>query len=235
MNILITGGSSGLGSSITQTLSRLHPSSKIYFTYNRSEEAARKIASSFSNAEPLHCDYSDVDSVHRLKEIIAKENIQVLVNNAIAAYTTNYFHKTAEESFLAGFQTNLLPVIGITQAFISHARKQKFGKIITILSAAIDNAPVGSSMYTAEKMYLYGLSKTWAKENISFNISANTVSPSFMKTTLHEGLDERVVEEMEKKHPLKKLLTTEEVAEVVQFLVTAPQHINGQNFRIGID
>ncbi|HWJ91875.1 MAG TPA: SDR family oxidoreductase, partial [Flavisolibacter sp.] len=70
---------------------------------------------------------------------------------------------------------------------------------------------------------------------IGFNITANTVSPSFMKTPLHDGLDERVVEEMEKKHPLKKLLTTEEVADVVQFLVTASQHINGQNFRIGLD
>jgi len=71
------------------------------------------------------------------------------------------------------------------------------------------------------------LTQVWATENIKFNITSNTVSPSFMFTNLTAGTDDRVIEQIVTNHPLKKLLTVEEVADTVLFLTTAPTHING--------
>ena len=98
----------------------------------------------------------------------------------------------------------------------------------TILSSGLINVPpTGMSSYIANKAYLEKLTKTWAAENSKFNITSNSISPSFMKTALTEDFDERVVEQMVLNHPNKKLITPKEVAETVQFLTNAGNHING--------
>lgn len=53
-----------------------------------------------------------------------------------------------------------------------------------------------------------------------------------MQTNLSEGVDERVVEQMESNHPLHRLLTPEEVADTVAYLVYASQQVNGVNIAI---
>ena len=53
-----------------------------------------------------------------------------------------------------------------------------------------------------------------------------------MATRLTSDTDERLVEEMVSRHPLKRLLTPAEVAEAVEFYVNAPAQINGTNLII---
>jgi NADP-dependent 3-hydroxy acid dehydrogenase YdfG len=53
-----------------------------------------------------------------------------------------------------------------------------------------------------------------------------------MLTNMAASVDERILEKMIETHPLKKLLTTEEVAETIQFMVNAPQQMNGVNIVI---
>ena len=76
------------------------------------------------------------------------------------------------------------------------------------------------------------LSKSWSYEYGKYNISSNCVSPDFMLTNLSETVDKRIVEQLKANHPLKKILTPEEVADVVAFLVGTSQHINGANIVI---
>ena len=74
--------------------------------------------------------------------------------------------------------------------------------------------------------------RSWALENAAFNITSNCISPGFMATALNKDTDERIVEDMIAKHPLKKLLTTGEVAAVVLFLMDASGQVNGNNIII---
>ncbi|MFZ0035366.1 MAG: SDR family oxidoreductase, partial [Sedimentisphaerales bacterium] len=121
----------------------------------------------------------------------------------------------------------------ITQEAIKLFRKKKFGKIINILTSfLINKPPTGLSEYVAKKAYLLSLSKSWAVENADFNISSNCISPSFMQTELTSSMDERIVEQLIKVHPLKRLLRPEEVAESVLFFINSPQHVNGVNLVI---
>ena len=229
MNILITGGASGLGEAITLKLAS-DSSNKVFFTYFKSLEKATEIETKFSNTRAVACDFEDEQSVTNLLTIFEKENIQVLVNNAFTGLSANYFHKTDANYFLNSFSKNILPVIKVTQQAILHFRKQKFGKIVTILSSYIINKPpLGMSEYVASKNYLLSLSKSWATENAKFNISANCISPSMMLTNLTSDTDERIVEEMQNAHPLKKLITPVEVAESINYLINSSQQINGTN------
>ena len=233
MNILITGGASGLGEAITRKLA-LNTEDNVFFTFSKSIHNAQKIEDIFPNTKGVLCDFHDQASVVGLLEFISSANLDILINNA---FTTNinprHFHKTDMSVFSENFQFNIIPTILITQKAILGFRRKKFGKIINILSSAIiDNPPVGWSEYTAEKAYLASLSKSWAVENSSFNISSNSISPSFMETSLTKNTDDRIKEGMIEMHPLKQLLSTEEAADAVVFLSRCSQQINGINLII---
>ena len=74
-------------------------------------------------------------------------------------------------------------------------KKKRKGKIITILTSFLLNSPpIGSSSYVANKAYLKSLTKSWANENIKFNVTSNTISPSFMQTNFTSDVDERIID-----------------------------------------
>lgn len=232
MKILITGGSKGLGYAIVQQLLK-NTDNHIYFTYYKSVKAADNIVEENNNVSAIFCNFNDDDSVKELTNQLEELDLDVLINNATVSFPKNHFHKLESNIFIDSFKINILNTIILTQAAIKVFRKKKQGKIISILSSAIMNRPpAGWSEYVANKTYLLSLSKSWATENIRFNISSNCISPSFMQTDYNNDVDERVVEDIIKNSPLKRLLTVEEVASAVEFLVTCSLHINGVNINM---
>ena len=232
MNILITGGASGLGGAITRKLAT-EPANYVYYTYNKSFDKAEIIQNTFSNAKCIKCDFTDPAEVDNLIDQMRNWDLQVLINNAISGLTVNHFHKIEPSVFQDSFINNIIPTIKITQQAIQIFRKRKFGKIITVLSSLlVSTPPLGLSEYVANKAYLASLSKSWAVENAAFNITSNCISPSFMQTNLTRDTDERIIDEMIAKSPLKKLLTPEEVSDAVLCLMNITQHINGINLVI---
>lgn len=232
MNILITGGASGLGEAITMKLAA-EATCTVYFTYFKSRDKAKDIEESFRNAHGLQVDFGDEHSLAHLIQRMHEMNLDMLINNAITGYTKNHFHKIDGVSFLESFKKNVMPTVRVSQEAIKIFRKKKFGKILTILTAGLVNTPpIGWSEYTANKAYLHSLSKSWAVENAQFNISSNTISPGLMMTDLTRDMDERLVEMAEQAHPLKKLLTPGEVADTVAFYMRASQQVNGTNMII---
>ena len=229
MNILVTGGASGLGAAIVCKLAEREKNT-VYFTFNKSFDKAEIITSKFCNTKSLKCDFGNKEDIQQLIDIINHITPDILINNAYnGSFIKTYFHKIPSNDFLVEFTENIIPTIEITQACINVFRKKKYGKIITILSSALSSPPVGSSIYVANKAYLGELTKVWASENVKYNITSNSISPTFMQTALTSTIDERIVEQMIDEHPLKKLLTVEEVADSVCFLTEASPHLNGMD------
>lgn len=229
MRILITGGASGLGREITLLLAQ-NKEHEILITVNNSVLKATELSSEHSNISFIKCNYTVQDDLNALFEKVALFKPQVLINNAFTGFQKKKFDKLPIESFQESFEKNISPVISLTQHCIKAFKKEKYGKIITILSSAILNhPPIGWSIYTAEKNYMLSLSKSWSTEYKSYNITSNSISPSFMMTNLNKDMDERVIENMINSHPLKELLPPLEVAKTVQFIIDASQHLNGTN------
>jgi len=232
MNILVTGGASGLGEAITRKLAA-DSRNKVYFTWAGSTENADALMKDLPNTQGFHCDFHSESDVQRLLGLIDEFELHGLVNNAMAGIRIEHFHKLPADYFGRSFNENVAPVMCITQEVIRSFRKARFGKIVTILTSYLaGNAPIGLSEYVSIKAYLHSMAKCWATENARYNITSNCVSPSFMLTPLNKETDERVIEQMTAAHPLKKLLTPEESAQVVAFLIEAPQHVNGVNLFI---
>jgi NAD(P)-dependent dehydrogenase (short-subunit alcohol dehydrogenase family) len=232
MNILITGGAKGVGASVVRKLAE-SPSNTVYFTYAASETAAKNLADTSANITAIHADFTDPASLDALIAEIGALDLDVLVNNAWPAFHQQHFHKTDPAGILNSFTVNVLATVKITQAAIGAFRKKKSGRIITVLSSAILNRPpVGWSDYVANKNYLLSMSKSWAVENARFRITSNAISPSFMQTDFTAFTDERLIEQQIEAHPLKALLTTDEVAEAVLFFCYCSLHINGVHLPI---
>lgn len=230
MNFLITGGASGLGYAITKAIAEKYPAAQIHFTFNSSEKEAKALEAGNGNLHGIKCDFRNENEVEQLCQFIGEKEIDVLINNALTKLDKQYFHKTTREEFTGSFNSDVLPTLVITKAFILKARKRKSGKIITILTSGLNGTPpIGWSVYLANKSYLQAMHRSWAAENKAFNISSNTVSPDFMRTALHKDMDERMIETIIEKHPLKKLLTVEEVAQAVVNLCEPSSAINGQD------
>jgi NAD(P)-dependent dehydrogenase (short-subunit alcohol dehydrogenase family) len=227
MNILITGGSSGLGKAVVEALAA-DEANTVYFTWRARQGDSDALCARFPNARAYELDLTRRESLDGFLAAMDAMNIDALVNNAYCGLPQGtHFHKTRPEDFLTEFASNLVPTIEITQKALEGFRRKKFGKTINVLSACLINLPPASyAIYSANKAYLQQLSKVWNKEYARYNITSNCVLPEYMKTSFSQT-DERVVEQMEASHPLKKLLTPEETAEVVKFLVYAHQQVNG--------
>lgn len=231
MNVVITGGASGLGKSISETLLK-DSGNRLLVTYRTPSETVEQWKAN-AQLTLVQCDFADDNSINNLLQQIEAFAPEALINNANSGYREEYFHKTEDAIVEQSFSVNVLATIKITRKCISLFRKKKSGRIINILSSVLaGNPPVGWSVYTAEKAYLAALNKSWATENAAFKITSNAISPEFMQTSMTSGTDERIVEQMVGSHPLKKLLSTEEVAEAVEFFLHCSPHINGTHLII---
>jgi len=232
MRILVTGGASGLGKSITSTLAK-KKSFELIITFSNSQKEALQLEGIYPNVKAIKCDFKEHNDIEQLIKVIEETGFDVLVNNALTGMINQHAHKIEISDFLDSFSNNVLSVVEITNAIFKQFRKKRSGRIITVLTSELINKPsVGWAEYTANKAYLHSMCKSWAVENAGFNITSNCVSPSMMQTQLIRSVDSRLIENAVEKTALKKLLTIEETADTIEFLVNAIPQINGINLII---
>ena len=229
MNILITGGTSGLGKATVELL--VKDGHQVYFSYLATEEftaVAKEMEAAYNNVKAVPLNFCEPESVDEFCGKVKEWNIDVLVNcTYVGKPQTTYFHKIAPEDMLRSFEMNIIPTVKITQATLEGMKKRRFGKIVNIITeAVIGLPPMGYTIYAANKAYLMELSDVINKEYTRYNITSNCILPAYMQTKFAE-VDERILEQMQQEHPLKKLLTVDEVAQAIKFFVDASQQVNG--------
>ncbi len=227
MNILVTGGTSGLGKAIVERFAA-DKDNHVIFTYCSNRVSAEAMLSKYDNVSAYQMDFSDSQNVATFVEQLPTLTIDVLINNAYSGKALGtHFHKTDVADYEKAFHDNIVPVIRITQACVEGMRKRKFGKIVNILTSyLVDVPPVGFSVYASTKAYLRQLSKSVSREYGRFNITSNCVLPDYMQTPFGT-VEDFQLEQMIAAHPLKSILQPMEVADVVYGIVMSSQQLNG--------
>lgn len=181
-NVLITGGTSGLGLDIAKYYLKLGHNTIIL---SKNKKMLKKNFNKFKNAHPI---YLDLRNLYQIKKIILKiitrfKRIDILINNAGVA-TNSELLKTDDERIKEVINTNLVAPILLCKEVLKNMKKNNFGRIINISSGGSVNCAPGYLSYSASKSGLNTIAKTLTKECDGFNIKINTFSPGPCKTKM---------------------------------------------------
>jgi len=172
---LITGGSSGIGLAIAQTL--ISSGARVAITgraKRKLEDAARQLG-----AHPIHADVSvEADVLRTYQEVFQKfGDLDILVNNAGVGVFKNLVDIGAKE-FEGVFATNVTGAMLMAREAAKHFVKRQRGNIVNIASTAgLRGAPAGTAYY-ASKFALRGMTECWRGELRKHNIRVFLVNPS---------------------------------------------------------
>lgn len=134
-----------------------------------------------------------------------------------------------KEDFEQVIDTNLVGTFNVTKNVVPYMMKARSGRIINISSVVGISGNAGQTNYSASKAGIIGFTKSLAKEIASRNILVNAVAPGFIETNMTDVLKDDVKQEIAKNIPLKRMGTTQDVANVVKFLASDDSsYITGQ-------
>ena len=228
----ITGASRGIGKQIALTLAQNGYDIAInYRTENEALiETKKQIEEKGVKCLTVQGDVSNFEDCERfVKEIIEEYGkIDVLVNNAGITKDT-LLMRMKKEDFEDVIDTNLVGTFNVTKNVITHMLKARSGRIINISSVVGVAGNAGQTNYSASKAGIIGFTKSLAKEVASRGILVNAVAPGFIETGMTDVLKEDIKEEIAKSIPLKRIGTTQDVANLVKFLAGEDSsYITGQ-------
>ena len=229
--ILVSGGSRGIGRSITLKL--LKEGATVIAT-------GRDMKKLLQFKEEINCDYlfvCDLD-ISKCSEIITKisklestigKPITALINNA-GIYAKTSFPNVEEEDAMRVFQTNALGTLYLSQEMCKRwtegSNKSKIFKIINISS---QGGFVGANnAYRMTKWSIRGLTEYMGNSLCRENIIVNGVAPGFIMTDMQPEFQKQGNNYHTELNPIKRIAQPCEIAELVTFLLT-----DAANFIVG--
>ena len=235
-NILITGGSRGIGKSIVEVL--VKNGANVGFTFTSSDLAANNICKELNSKDAKCIAYkSDASKFDQCEKLVNSflddfETIDVLINNA-GITKDNLLMRMSEEDFDKVIEVNLKSVFNMTKACQRIFLKNRRGSIINMSSVVGVKGNAGQSNYAASKSGIIGFSKSIAQELGSRNIRCNVIAPGFIKTEMTDNLSESIIEGWTKNIPLKRPGESSDVANLCLFLASdLSSYITGQVINI---
>jgi 3-oxoacyl-[acyl-carrier protein] reductase len=198
-NILVTGGSSGIGRETAKQF--VDKGAKVVIT-GRNEAKLTKVAEEIG-AFALPFDVSNLSSIpSKSKEALELlgGKIDVLVNNAgIGAFPL--LGDITEEDLMKVYSTNVFGLALLTQELLPAFKVQQSGTIINIGSTASLKGFARGSIYAASKFAVRGMTQSWQAELRKDNIRVCLVNPSEVTTAFFTDSGEERQEESNKLGP----------------------------------
>lgn len=234
---LITGGSRGIGKAVAKQIAK-DLGYHILITYVNNDEAANATKNEIETETTVRCETLKFDVANRNQttEVLEswKENhpesiIEVLVNNA-GVTRDGLFMAMSENDWDQVINTSVQGFYNVTKPLITPMIRQRFGRVINMVSVSGVKGTAGQTNYSAAKAAIIGATKALAKEIAKRKVTVNAVAPGFINSDMTEELDEK---ELKKIIPANRFGEPQEVADLVSFLASKKaNYITGEVINI---
>ena len=226
---IITGSSKGIGKAIAIALAKTQNYSGIV-TNAREIEEAQSVANEIKKlgvceSIAIKADVSrEKDCIKLIQETVsAFRRIDLLVNNAGIQQDIPFIHTEVEDWYKVIAVDLIGPFVCSREAVKQMKKQRPSGGCIINISSVHQVIPKPHYVpYATSKAGIEMMTKTMALEFARDNIRANLVAPGAIATEMNKDIIENKaeLEEVIKKIPIGRLGSTEEVANVVEFLAS---------------
>ncbi|WP_370900203.1 3-oxoacyl-ACP reductase FabG [Chryseobacterium gossypii] len=233
---IVTGGSRGIGRAICIKLAE-EKKYHILINYTANESAAgetlARIKELGATGEIMKFDVGNAEETRKALEEWQERNpdaiVEVIVNNA-GITRDGLFMWMQPEDWNSVINTSLNGFYNVTGFFIQKLLRNKYGRIINMVSVSGVKGTAGQTNYSAAKAALVGATKALAQEVAKRNITVNAVAPGFIRTDMTQELNE---DELKAMIPANRFGEAEEVADLVAFLASEKaSYITGEVINI---
>jgi NAD(P)-dependent dehydrogenase (short-subunit alcohol dehydrogenase family) len=227
----VTGGARGIGAAICEALA--NEGAVVYVGY-LSSGAGPELAAEIGGTA-VQLDVADPDSARAAVERIG--TLDILVNNA-GMDDMAFFTELTPERWRPQLAVNLEGVLNVTHAALPAMQAARYGRIVNVSSEAGRIGSKRGSVYAAAKAGVIAFTKSIARENARYGITANNVLPGPIETPMLEAnrrgpKGEEVVAAMAGATLLGRIGTPEEVAGAVAFLASEQaSYITGETLGV---
>jgi len=217
-NVLVTGGSKGLGLAIAGQLA--DDGFRVIAVARSSSPALDAlIAETSGRIEFRPCDLAQLDGlsgfVRQLRADVGP--VWGLVNNA-GLGTSGLLANMSAKQIEALIQLNTTSPIMLTKFVARAMMAQGEGRIVNMSSIVASTGFNGLSVYSATKASLIGFTKALARELGRVGVTVNAVAPGFIDTELTGGMESGERDRVARRSALQRLAAVEDVAGAVSYL-----------------
>lgn len=234
MNIILTGGSTGIGAEILK---------KIADNKNNNILVLSRTIGNFllPNIKWIEIDLSNKNELKKLDKIVSDFECDILINNAGAGKVLD-LEKLDIDNMNNETVLNLLTPMKLTSLVSKNMKKNNYGRIINISSISGIKGTPFLFTYSATKAGLINFTQSSSEYFKGYDITVNTICPGGIDTKMSvDGRKEisillnmkpeKYQKNMLQKMGRKDLIKPYEVAKLVEFLINTPS-INGQCINI---
>ena len=221
MNVVITGGSRGIGAAAVARFAAR--GDRVWFLYEKEHAAADQVAKA-TGATPICCDVADGEAV---KAAFARiPDVDVLILNAgICHY--GLMSAMAEQEWDRIFAVNVKGIYHCVNAATPAFLKKQSGCVITVSSMWGQVGASCEAAYSATKGAVIALTKALAQELGPSGVRVNCVAPGVIPTDMCAHVDPQILEQMAEDSPIGRNGTTQDVAQAMEYLADA-KFVTGQ-------
>ncbi len=199
---VITGANQGLGERIARRFLKEGASVLICARDNHLLEKTRKsLECECRPGEKIVAIQADISRESDVKVLVKRsldefQQVEILVNCAGVAGPRGNADEIDWEEWKQAININLVGTACVCILFLSHMKKNKYGKIINISGGGATKPMPGLSAYAASKAGVVRFTETLAQEAKEFNIDANSIAPGLLATRLADHVLELGAEKL---------------------------------------
>lgn len=223
-NVLVTGGSRGIGAAIVAQFSKL--GANVAYNYNKNFRAAQQLSDNLEKTDGklffAECDVSDFQEVQQFinKAIDKFDSIDILVNNA-GIWEYGKIDEMPVDAWRRTMQINLDSVYYFSHVVSKHFIENDIkGTIINISSTAGQRGEAFHSHYAATKGGIISFTKSLSTELGPLGIRVNCVAPGWVDTDMSADAIQQAGDKITSIIPLGFIPSASQIAGPVVFLAS---------------